>query len=581
MNRSSSLIVSIVMILVMTTLAVGCTSTSDIESKTTDLISEESGAATPVSEDSDTSFSDTNAYVVNLSANSDNTLNVTLNGEELTSDDAVKEDDGDLKLKAAGTYELSGTIGDGRIVVDAGEDAVVRLILNGLNVSNDDDSAIFIKTGGLVSLVLAQGSQNSLSQAGCKESESRDGAIYSKTALTITGEGALTVAGNYSHGIVAKDDLVLEGGIIEINSVKDAIHCDGSISIGGGDLTLTAGDDAVHADGDLNMTAGEILIKACYEGLEGTNVNISGGNIDITCTDDGINATGETSSGQEDPRQGGFGKGGFGQGGFGQGGFDSSERPERPEMPEGFDSSERPEMPEMPEGFDSSERPEMPEGFDSSERPEMPEGFPRGKRDSTQGFGEKAKMSDTDAVITSDTIKNNTENRSESTSDTLTKSMPESSSDSSTDTLSNIVISGGKIRIVNSTGRDADGLDSNGNIAISGGEVFISLSGNGGNCALDYGSEAGGSCVISGGTVIAAGSSTMQEKVSGSGETGIISVKTNGVTSDNAVVEVLDDDGRALLSAEIPVGFNNIIISSPVLRAGTDYKVTIDGTEYK
>ena len=529
MNRSSSLIVSIVMILVMTTLAVGCTSTSDIESKSTDLISEESGAATPVSEDSDTSFSDTNAYVVSLSANSDNTLYVTLNGKELASDDAVKEDDGDLKLNAAGTYELSGAIGNGRIVVDAGEDAVVRLILNGLNVSNNDDSAIFIKTGGLVSLVLAQGSQNSLSQTGCKESESRDGAIYSKTGLTITGEGALTVAGSYSHGIVAKDDLVLEGGIIEINSVKDAIHCDGSISIGGGDLTLTAGDDAIHADGDLNMTAGEILIKACYEGLEGTNVNISGGNIDITCTDDGINATSATSSGQEDPRMGGFGQGwfgqgGFGQGGFGRGGFDSSERPERPEMPEGFDSSERPEM---PEGFDSSERPEMPERFDSSERPEMPERF--------------------------------------------------DNSESTTDTLSNIVISGGKIRIVNSTGRDADGLDSNGNIAISGGEVFISLSGNGGNCALDYGSEAGGSCVISGGTVIAAGSSMMQEKVSGSDETGIISVKTSGVTSDNAVVEVLDDDGRSLLSAEIPVGFNNIIISSPALKAGTDYNVTIDG----
>lgn len=537
MNRSSSLIVSIVMILVMTTLAVGCTSTSDIESKSTDLISEESGAATPVSEDSDTSFSGTNAYVVNLSANSDNTLKVTLNGEELASDDAVKEDDGDLKLKAAGTYELSGAIGDGRIVVDAGEDAVVRIILNGLNVSNDDDSAIFIKTGGLVSLVLAQGSQNSLSQTGCKESESRDGAIYSKTGLTITGEGALTVAGSYSHGIVAKDDLVLEGGIIEINSVKDAIHCDGSISIGGGDLTLTAGDDAIHADGDLNVTAGEILIKACYEGLESTNVNISGGNIDITCTDDGINATGETSSGQEDPRQGGFGQGGFGKGGFGQGGFGQG----------GFDSSERPEMPEK---FESSERPEIPEGFDSSERPEMPEDFIKERRDPAQAWGD-----------------------SEKTSEINITDIPESTSD----TLPYIRISGGKIRIVNSTGRDADGLDSNGNIAISGGEVFISLSGNGGNCSLDYGSEAGGSCVISGGTVIAAGSSTMQEKVSGSDETGIISVKTNGVTSDNAVVEALDDDGRVLLSAEIPVGFNNIIISSPALKAETDYKVTIDG----
>ena len=74
-----------------------------------------------------------------------------------------------------------------------------------------------------------------------------------------------------------------------------------------------------------------------------------------------------------------------------------------------------------------------------------------------------------------------------------------------TDAESWIHISGGSITIVNKTARDADGLDSNGDILISGGSIRISLPGSGSNNAIDYGRESGGICEISGGDVVACG----------------------------------------------------------------------------
>ncbi|MBP9988399.1 MAG: carbohydrate-binding domain-containing protein, partial [Ruminococcus sp.] len=76
---------------------------------------------------------------------------------------------------------------------------------------------------------------------------------------------------------------------------------------------------------------------------------------------------------------------------------------------------------------------------------------------------------------------------------------------------SQITVSGGDITIINKNGRDADGFDSNGNISITGGNVFISVVGTGTNNAVDYGSESGGKFTISDGTIIACGASQMAE----------------------------------------------------------------------
>lgn len=136
-----------------------------------------------------------------------------------------------------------------------------------------------------------------------------------------------------------------------------------------------------------------------------------------------------------------------------------------------------------------------------------------------------------------------------------------------------ININGGTIRIINPSGRDADGLDSNGDIYVRGGSLFISVSDSGGNCALDYGSENGGVCEISGGTVIACGGSTMAEGFSSSSEQAFLMYTTLAAAGTAVCLE--DADGAVLLSETIPCGFSSVVLSTPELRLGGSYTITV------
>ena len=140
-----------------------------------------------------------------------------------------------------------------------------------------------------------------------------------------------------------------------------------------------------------------------------------------------------------------------------------------------------------------------------------------------------------------------------------------------------ITVSGGDITVINKNGRDADGFDSNGNINITGGNVFISVTGTGTNNAIDYGSESGGKCTISGGTVIACGSSQMAEVPDGDSEQGFIMQTVSGNANDTLCV--LNADGKEIISKEIPCSFTSVIISSPDIAVGDTVTLKIGETE--
>ena len=141
-----------------------------------------------------------------------------------------------------------------------------------------------------------------------------------------------------------------------------------------------------------------------------------------------------------------------------------------------------------------------------------------------------------------------------------------------------INITGGDITIINETGRDADGLDSNGDIYISGGNLFISVTNDGGSCAIDYGSENGGVCEISGGTVVAAGSSTMAEGFDSSSEQCFIMYNTS-TASAGTTVSLKNSAGTMLVSETIPCSFSSIVISTPELQMGETCTISIGNTD--
>ena len=140
-----------------------------------------------------------------------------------------------------------------------------------------------------------------------------------------------------------------------------------------------------------------------------------------------------------------------------------------------------------------------------------------------------------------------------------------------------IRITDGEVTIVNPSGRDADGLDSNGSIYIEGGKVFISVSDNGGNCALDCGSENGGECVVSGGTVIACGGSAMAEGFDAGSTQGFLMYGTNAAAG--TLISLEDSDGSELLSEEIPCSFSSVVLSTPELKVGDVCTIAIDGVQ--
>ena len=137
-------------------------------------------------------------------------------------------------------------------------------------------------------------------------------------------------------------------------------------------------------------------------------------------------------------------------------------------------------------------------------------------------------------------------------------------------------ITGGDITIVNETGRDADGLDSNGSICISGGNIFISVNGSGGSAAIDCGTENGGVCEISGGRVVAAGGSAMAEGFDSSSEQNFIMYTTPAADPGTAVT-LENEEGNTLVSEVIPCSFSSVVISTPELRLGETCTISVGG----
>ncbi len=145
------------------------------------------------------------------------------------------------------------------------------------------------------------------------------------------------------------------------------------------------------------------------------------------------------------------------------------------------------------------------------------------------------------------------------------------------DTTPSIEISGGTLTVINETARDADGLDSNGDIRISGGTVLISLVNSGSNSALDYGNESGGVCEITGGRVIACGSYAMAEGFDESSSQCSILYNLRQGTSTGESVSLEDSEGRVLLQWEVPCSFSSVVLSAPEMQLGERYLVNIGG----
>lgn len=130
-------------------------------------------------------------------------------------------------------------------------------------------------------------------------------------------------------------------------------------------------------------------------------------------------------------------------------------------------------------------------------------------------------------------------------------------------------ISGGKV-VVDALG---DGLDSNGDLIISGGEVYVTGPANGGNGALDY----VGSGTISGGVAVIVGSVGMEQNFDSSSTQGSILVSLNYATTGEVALK--DASGNELVSYTPSRSYQSILVSAPEVADSGDYIISVDGQE--
>ena len=436
--------------------------------------------------------------------------------------------DGDLVISNGGWYVLTGTLEDGKIIVDAHDSSKVWIRLNGVTVSCSDDACLRVDQADKVFLTLAEDTENSFS-SGTDYSEealadNTGGTIFSHDDLTINGSGSLSITAGFKHGIDVNDSLVITGGTITITAPQDGIHVSDSLRFMEASLTIDAGDDAVHSDDELYIESGTVLINSCYEGFEAVTIDITGGDITMYPTDDGINANGGSST--------------MGFGGPGGGGTNG--------MPSPPDFSDR-DMSSMSNTSDSG-MPPMPgemSGTTSTDG-EMTSGMPsQGEMPSTPG-----EMPGTTQAENSDT------------------------DDTATDEKEPYIrISGGTLTIINETGRDADGLDSNGSIYIAGGDIRISLLGDGTNNAIDYGSESGGECIVTGGTILAFGGSGMAEEFSENCTQCAVLYNIGSTVQAGTLFSVRDQEGEEIISYTPECSYSSVSFSLPEMTVGETYTV--------
>ncbi len=435
------------------------------------------------SRDKEAGYDETETVTIRLSgsaARSDG-ANVTIAGSTVT-------------VTGEGTYLLTGSLENGSVVVDAGEEDKVQLVLENANISNSGSAPLYVKCADKVVVTLADGSENTLSNTGefaAVDDNNVDACIFSKEDLTFNGGGSLTVTSETGHGVVSKDSLVFTGGSYTVNAARhalagkddvrvqegsfsltcgqDALHASndddatlGFVYIEGGTFEISAADDGIHAESELLINGGSIKISECCEGLEGNTVTVNGGEIYIKSSDDGVNAAGGND---------GSGQGGSGDS-FGTGG-----------------------------------------------------GMP--------GPGMGGMMMDVDESCA-------------------------------------LEVNGGRL-VINAEG---DGLDSNGSLLVSGGEVYISGPTNAGNGTLDYGTGA----TITGGVVIAADAGGMAENFGSASTQGSMLVSLSG--SAGTPITVTAADGSVLATFTPEKDYRCAVISAPGIAQGQTCTVTA-GSESK
>ena len=468
----------------------------------------------------------------------DSSSEVAIDLSNPTATDGVTVSDGVITITKAGNYKLTGTY-SGQIKVEAADSDMVRLILNNAIITNSTGAAINVVEADEVVIYTASGTTNTVSDGSSYSdtaSGSPDAAIYSKSDLTLAGEGTLKVEGKYEEGIHTSDGLVIASGTLDVSAANTGIKgkdyvdiLDGTITVtatkdgikatndtdgnrgwvrlSGGTVNISAGDDGFKAERVLEISGGTLNITQANEGIEAQYINILDGTVNVTSSDDGINASYSTTSTSTESA--------------------STSTTQTTQNNQGNQSAQGNQAaPQAPSGSAG----QAPAGGQapSGSMGQPPAGGGAGGGGAAGGMGGGGGTFEVvDATIN---------------------------------------ITGGTVT-VNANG---DGIDSNGTATLSGGTLIVNGPFTGGNASLDT----NGDLLLNGATVTAGNSGDMFEAPATSSTSGYVKISNVSSLSAGTTVQVADSSGNVVANYKVTNSSTALIlVSSSKITKGQSYTV--------
>ena len=474
-------------------------STSDTTSKMADSFSTDVKSGAKLAEDTHYSAKDVTW---------DSSSEVTIDLSNPIATDGVTVSDGVITITKAGNYKLTGTY-EGQIKVEAADSDMIRLILNNATITNSTGAAINVVEADEVVIYTASSTTNTVSDGSSYSdtaSGSPDAAIYSKSDLTLAGEGTLKVEGKYEESIHTSDGLVIASGTLEVSAANTGIKgkdyvdiLDGTVTVtasqdgikatndsdgnrgwvrlSGGIVNLSAGDDGFKAERVVEISGGTLNITQANEGIEAQYINILDGTVNVTSSDDGINASYSTTTTT-----------------------DSTTATSTNQSAQNRQNS----APQVPSGSAGQ----------ASAGGQAPSGT-MGQPQAGGGMGGGGTFEVVDATIN---------------------------------------ISGGTVT-VNANG---DGIDSNGAATFSGGTLIVNGPFTGGNASLDT----NGDLLLNGTPVTAANSGDMFEAPSTNSTSGYVKISNVSNLSSGTTVQVTDSSGNVVANYKVTSSSTALILVS-------------------
>lgn len=481
------------------------------------------GCAMPWQKAADNSSSNVSTVSAgNLSQSGENALSLEFDSEDL--DSSYNESEcTKINLSGSGaTVSGSGvTVENGNITITSAGSYIISGTLT------DGSIKVNCSEKGTVRLILNGASISSSSTAPVVVEEAKKVLVTlaDGTTNTITDKTRQSVDDeDFSSAVYSKADLVFNGsGTLNVNAgYRNGIKSTDDLKVVSGTFNITSNEDGIIGKDFLGIKDGKFTIKSGSDGMKSTydtdtskgNIVITGGEFDITASNDGIHCNEDIliSGGNLTISSG-------------------------------------------------------DDGVHADDNLQVDGGTIDIKKCCEGLEGVQITLNDGDiSIVASDDGINAADG---SSSSGMGMGGFGGGQASSSDSSVLLTINGGNI-FVNAGG---DGLDSNGNIVMNGGNVTVLGPTSDGDTALDF----DGAFTINGGVLMAFGSSGMLETPT-SAQNGCCIVTTLGTVSANSAFSLMDSSGNVIMSYTPTKNYASAIVYSSDIKNGSTYTVTAGST---